>query len=149
VRLSPGEARRRFGAAPVARLATADAGGRPHVVPVTFAADGDLLVTAVDHKPKTTRDLRRLRNIAQNPRVALLADHYSADWDALWWARADGEAEIRDSDPHALRLLRDRYPAYAQTPPEGPFVVIRVVVWSGWAARAPSDGTDGPADGAG
>ncbi|MBO0786795.1 MAG: pyridoxamine 5'-phosphate oxidase family protein, partial [Actinobacteria bacterium] len=81
MRLAAGEARRRFAAARIARLATTGADGQPHLVPVTFALDGDLLYTAVDAKPKTTRQLRRLRNIRGNPRVSLLADHYQEDWD--------------------------------------------------------------------
>jgi PPOX class probable F420-dependent enzyme len=68
----------------VARLATADTGGRPHVVPIVFAVEGDLVWTAVDHKPKRTRALRRLENVRANPRVSLLADHYEEDWSALW-----------------------------------------------------------------
>src|SRR5947207_9112063 len=90
--LEPGEARRRFAAAVVARLATVTPDGRPHIVPVTFAVDGDVIYSAVDAKPKTTTRLARLRNIAAEPRVAVLADHYQADWDRLWWARADGAA---------------------------------------------------------
>jgi PPOX class probable F420-dependent enzyme len=78
----------------VARLATVSPDGRPHVVPVTFAVDGDVIYSAVDAKPKTTTRLARLRNITAEPRVAMLADHYEADWDRLWWARADGAATV-------------------------------------------------------
>ena len=88
--LAADEARQRFADAAVARLATVGPAGQPHLVPVTFAVDGDHIYTAVDAKPKTTANLRRLRNIAGNPRVAVLADHYEADWDGLWWARAPG-----------------------------------------------------------
>ena len=88
------QARQRFAAAPVARLATVGLAGQPHLVPVTFVLDGDHVYTAVDAKPKTTTNLRRLRNIGRDPRVAVLADHYEADWDRLWWARADGLASI-------------------------------------------------------
>ena len=94
MRLSEPEARRRLASARVARLATAAADGRPHIVPVTFAVDGDRIYTAVDHKPKTTTKLRRLRNIAENPQVSLLADDYSDEWAKLWWARADGYAGV-------------------------------------------------------
>ena len=92
--LDPAEARRRFAAAGVARLATVSPGGRPHLVPVTFAVDGDVIYSAVDAKPKTTTRLARLRNIAAEPRVAMLADHYGPDWDRLWWVRADGAATV-------------------------------------------------------
>jgi PPOX class probable F420-dependent enzyme len=140
VRLGEGEARRRFAAAPVARLATAGRDGRPHLVPVTFALDGDVLYTAVDAKPKTTTRLRRLANIAENPAVALLADHYTSDWDELWWVRADGHATILGSDDVAppLRLLAGRYPQYRATPPGGPVIRIRVERWTGWAAAVRS-----------
>ncbi|MGZ4272517.1 MAG: TIGR03668 family PPOX class F420-dependent oxidoreductase, partial [Solirubrobacteraceae bacterium] len=89
------EARERFAAARVARLATADAGGRPHLVPVVFAVEGDRIYTVVDAKPKRTTSLRRLANVLENPQVALLVDHYDdSDWDALWWARADGRGRV-------------------------------------------------------
>src|SRR5258706_15176176 len=89
------EARARFAASQVARLATVGADSLPHLVAVCFALDGDRIVTAIDHKPKRTTQLRRLRNIRANPNVCLLADYYDADdWTALWWARADGTARI-------------------------------------------------------
>ena len=75
------ESRRRFASARLAHLATADAGGQPHLVPIVFAIDGDVIYSAVDHKPKRTTALRRLANIAENPAVALLVDYYDdADW---------------------------------------------------------------------
>ena len=85
-------ARALFATAPVARLATVGADRRPHVVPITFALDGDTLYTAVDHKPKRTTRLRRLENLAANPRVASSPTTTTSDWSALWWVRADGEA---------------------------------------------------------
>ena len=88
--MTPHQARRRFAAARVARLATADAAGRPHIVPITFAVDGDVVYSAVDAKPKRRTALKRLANIAANPAVALLVDHYADDWNELWWVRADG-----------------------------------------------------------
>jgi PPOX class probable F420-dependent enzyme len=138
VNLDPAEARRRFAAAPVARLATVGPAGRPHLVPVTFAVDGERVYTAVDAKPKTTTDLRRLRNIAVDPRVAVLADHYEADWAALWWARADGTAVLLDRPADMagpLRLLAARYPQYRASPPAGPVIRIQVTRWTGWAAQ--------------
>ena len=122
MKLTGGEARARLAAARVARLATAGSDGLPHLVPVTFAVHGERIYTAVDHKPKTTPNLRRLRNIRENPRVALLADHYSDDWDTLWWVRADGRAAIltdRRQMAAPLRLLADRYWQYRQAPPPG------------------------------
>jgi PPOX class probable F420-dependent enzyme len=132
-------ARARFVAARVARLATADAGGRPHLVPVCFAVAGDTVYVAVDAKPKRTQKLKRLANLAENPAAALLADHYDdADWSRLWWARADGTARILEgSDPERLRaleLLAGRYRQYTETPPPGPVIAIDVVRWSEWTA---------------
>src|ERR1700753_1143105 len=86
-----------FTQSPIARLATSAADGKPHLVPVVFAVaadDHDVVYTAVDAKPKTTQRLRRLANIAPNPAVSLLVDHYAADWSQLWWVRADGIAAI-------------------------------------------------------
>jgi PPOX class probable F420-dependent enzyme len=130
------EARARFAAARVARLATADAGGRPHVVPIAFALDGDRLYSAVDSKPKRTTELRRLANVGENPRVAVLVDHYDDDdWSALWWARADGAGRVLEpDDPEARRaaeLLRDRYP---RIEPIGAVLTVDVDRWSGWQA---------------
>ena len=79
------EAGRLFAAAPVARLATVGPDGCPHLVPVVFAVDGDVVYTAVDGKPKVSLRLRRLANIAARPQVSLLVDHYDDDWSRLWW----------------------------------------------------------------
>ena len=133
------EARELFAAARVARLATADAAARPHLVPVVFAVAGDVVYSAVDAKPKRTTALRRLENIRRNPRVALLADHYDdSDWDALWWVRADGVARVLDgSDPearHAIALLVARYAQYRERPPHGLVLAVSVERWSGWRA---------------
>jgi PPOX class probable F420-dependent enzyme len=133
--MSPEEARTLFAGARVARLATADADGRPHIVPLVFAIDGDTIYSAVDRKPKRTRDLKRLRNVTENPQVALLADHYvDDDWDALWWARADGTGRVLDASPDAVALLRDRYRQYTDAPPDGPVLAVSVQRWSGWRA---------------
>jgi len=131
--------RARFAAARVARLATADASGRPHLVPVCFAVSGDVVYVGVDAKPKRTPRLKRLANLAENPRAALLADHYDdEDWSRLWWVRADGAARIlEDGDPErarALALLTARYRLSAETPPPGPVIAVDVTRWSGWAA---------------
>jgi PPOX class probable F420-dependent enzyme len=135
--MTPAQARERLTEARVARLATVSAQGQPHIVPVTFAVAGDVIYTAVDAKPKTTTNLRRLRNIAANPRVAVLADHYEQDWAGLWWVRADGTASLLDRPAdmaRPLQLLAARYPQYRASPPAGPVISIRVARWSGWAA---------------
>jgi len=122
----------RFAGCRVARLATAGPGGVPHLVPIVFALAGDVIHTAVDEKPKSTRRLKRLANIAANPRVSVLADHYEDDWSRLWWVRADGVARILESSPVGLAALVERYPQYRETPPPGPFLEITVERWSGW-----------------
>ncbi|MFI6795561.1 TIGR03668 family PPOX class F420-dependent oxidoreductase [Streptosporangium canum] len=130
------QARARFRDARVARLATADARGRPHLVPVTFDLDGDTVAFAVDHKPKRTTDLRRLRDIAANDRVCLLVDHYDDDWTRLWWVRADGRARVAGDGAdreRALARLAERYPQYCDRPPRGPVVLIAVESWTGWS----------------
>jgi PPOX class probable F420-dependent enzyme len=131
-------ARARFAAARVARLATADAAGRPHLVPIAFAVVGDTLYSAVDAKPKRTKALRRLANVRENPAVALLVDHWDDDdWGALWWARADGRGRVLDpAEPEARRAveeLRERYPRQRAT---GEVLAVDVGHWSGWAASA-------------
>ena len=135
--MTPSEASELFASARVARLATADATGQPHLVPLVFVLSGDDVFSAVDAKPKRTRSLRRLRNIAENPRVALLADHYDdSHWDALWWVRAEGEARVLDGDDAAprLALLAERYAQYRAEPPAGPLLAVAVTRWSGWHA---------------
>ena len=135
--MTSAEARELFASARVARLATADATGQPHLVPLVFALSGDSIFSAVDAKPKRTRALRRLANIAENPRVALLADHYDDDdWDALWWVRAEGEARVLEGDEAApgLALLVARYAQYRAEPPAGPLLAVTVTRWSGWHA---------------
>jgi PPOX class probable F420-dependent enzyme len=133
--VSPEEARERFAATRVARLATADRDGRPHIVPIVFALDDDRIYSAVDQKPKRTTALRRLANIAANPNVSLLADHYDDDWEKLWWVRADGRAIVldlhTDEAQHAVALLLRRYPQQRAT---GAVVRIDVERWSGWSA---------------
>ncbi|MHA7653444.1 TIGR03668 family PPOX class F420-dependent oxidoreductase [Mycobacterium sp. ML4] len=131
------EARARFAGSPVARLATVGPEGVPHLVPVVFAADGDVIYTAVDAKPKKSQRLRRLTNIEHNPAVSLLVDHYADDWTQLWWVRADGVASIAsDGDPldTGYRLLRAKYPQYQSIPLTGPVITVSVTRWSGWHA---------------
>jgi PPOX class probable F420-dependent enzyme len=130
------EARARFAAARVARLATADAAGRPHLVPTAFAVDGETIYSAVDAKPKRTRALRRLANVRENPTVSMLVDHWDEDdWARLWWVRADGTGRVLDpDDPEARRaveLLRGRYPRQRAA---GEVLAVDVARWSGWAA---------------
>jgi PPOX class probable F420-dependent enzyme len=122
--------------ATVARLATVGPGGRPHVVPITFVLEGRTLYFAVDAKPKRTTHLTRLRNIAANPAVAVLVDHYEDDWTRLWWVRADGSARVVEEEAHANRvieLLQQRYLQYRAARPPGPVVAISIERLSGWS----------------
>ena len=131
--MTPGEARTRFASASVARLATVMPDGRPHLVPVTFALDGDTIYTVIDAKPKRGTTLRRLTNIAANPRIAILVDVYDDDWRQLWWVRADGLASVEATHPRAVSLLRDRYEQYRDVEITGPVIVVRVDHWVGWS----------------
>ena len=119
----------------VARLATVGADGRPHVVPVCFALDGDTLYTAVDEKPKSTRRLRRLANIEANPQVEIVIDHWDEDWTRLWWIRLAGRAEIVEHDQRALELLQAKYSQYRDEPPAGLFILVRIESRSDWHGR--------------
>ena len=129
------DAEARFARSPVARLATAGADGRPHLVPVVFVLHGQIVYTAVDAKPKTTQRLRRLTNIESNPRVSLLVDHYDEDWTQLWWVRADGIATIHH-DGGAVQagrdLLRAKYAQYQSVSLDGPVIAVAVERWSSW-----------------
>ena len=140
--LDADEARRRFTEARVARLGTIDEGGgvfRPHVVPIVFVVSENTLLSAVDHKPKRTTALRRLANVEAEPGVSLLVDHYADDdWDALWWARADGTGTVHEPGTpvavRAVQLLAARYPQHRADPPAGPVLAVAVERWSGWSA---------------
>ena len=104
---------------------------------MAFALAGETVYSAVYAKPKRTRALRRLANVAAEPRVAVLADHYEEDWGALWWVRADGTGRILDAgEPegrNALGLLAGRYAQYRDAPPAGPVLAVDVARWSGWS----------------
>jgi PPOX class probable F420-dependent enzyme len=142
--LDQANARALFATATVARLATVGSSGHPHLVPITFALlDASTLVTAVDHKPKRTAELRRLANIEHSPCVSVLADHYEDDWEALWWVRADGTARVcRAAPAGAAQALAERYHQYRERPPRGPFVVVEVQRFSGWRATYSGDASN-------
>jgi PPOX class probable F420-dependent enzyme len=125
-------AQQQFSHARVARLATVSGDGSPHLVPIVFAVEGSRLISAVDHKPKSTTALRRLDNIAVNPFVSVLVDDYDDDWTHLWWARADGWAHVYDT--YDVTALVERYEQYRAQPPDGQVIVIEVDHWSGWSA---------------
>lgn len=133
------EARQRFTSCRVARMATVDASGLPHLVPIVFALDRDTVYSAVDQKPKRTTALRRLANIALHPGVALLVDEYTEHWDRLWWVRADGTATVHECGStvgaRGIAALAERYVQYAARPPVGPVIAVAVTRWSGWTAE--------------
>ncbi|MDH6280526.1 TIGR03668 family PPOX class F420-dependent oxidoreductase [Prescottella agglutinans] len=128
----------RFADAPVARMATVSADGDPHLVPVVFVVVADTIYTAVDDKPKTTRRLKRLANIAATGRVSLLVDHYADDWTRLWWVRVDGAAQVisteDDEGRRAVDALVAKYPQYRSMRPSGPVVAVRDLRWRSWSA---------------
>lgn len=136
--LDEGQRIGRFASAPVARLATLRADGTPRLVPITFALLGGVICSAVDDvKPKRSTRLARLDDVRHDPRVALVADHYAADWSTLWWVRVDGTAQVHDAGPlraDALAALVAKYPQYAAAPPDGAVLVITPTRWSGWSA---------------
>lgn len=145
MRLDPAEAQVRFAASPVLRLATAGNDARPHLVPCTFAVDSDGRVAiGIDNKPKSSpADLRRLRNISDNPLVSLLVDHYADDWTQLWWVRADGVASVEWSGQEYAShwdQLRAKYPQYEAQVLNGPVIAVTINSWSGWAFALGSSG---------
>jgi PPOX class probable F420-dependent enzyme len=145
------EARRRFEAARVGRLATVTPDRMPHLVPVVFALVDDFLYTAVDDKPKTTVALQQLANIDATGRASLLVDEYTEDWSTLWWTGVDGSAQVLTADSSergrtarrrgrpgqvgvALEALTRKYPQYVSQPPIGPVIALRVTRWQWWEA---------------
>ena len=121
----------------VARLATIDPDGRPHLVPIVFALDGDTLYSAVDRKPKRSRTLRRIENARVRHDVTILVDHYDEDWSRLWWLRLRGRARVLDEGDerdHALALLAEKYAQYRAEPPDGPVLAVDVTEIRAWEA---------------
>jgi PPOX class probable F420-dependent enzyme len=127
----------RLTTARVARLATTDPDGRPHLVPIVFALDGDTLYSAVDRKRKRSSKLRRIENARARPDVTILVDHYDEDWSGLWWIRLRGRARVLDDGDErerALALLAEKYPQYRTEPPDGPVLAVDVTEIRDWRA---------------
>ena len=122
----------------VARLATADAAGRPHVVPICYLLRGDSVYFTIDEKPKRKAgaNLKRLANLRENPRAALLVDRYDEDWSRLGWVMLQGRAEVLETGPEhdlAQAGLRARYPQLAAMRiGHLPVVAIRIDHAAGW-----------------
>jgi PPOX class probable F420-dependent enzyme len=129
--------RRRIADSRVARLATVDADGRPHLVPIVFVLAGDTLYSAVDAKPKRSRKLRRIENARRRPDVTVLIDHYDEDWTRLWWVRLRGEARVLDGGEeaaNALVLLAAKYEQYRKAAPGLPVLAIDIAELRAWRA---------------
>lgn len=109
-------------------------------MPVTFVAWHDVVVIAVDHKPKISTNLKRLRNIEATGRVALLVDEYDdTDWTRLWWVRVDGTARVIEDEAERSPLterLRERYQQYRENPPSGPVIYVSIDAVRGWAYQS-------------
>ena len=121
----------------MARLATLDPDGRPHLVPIVYVLDGETLYTAVDAKPKRSRTLRRIENARREPNVTVLVDSYEEDWRLLWWIRLRGRARVLDEGDEAARalaLLTAKYEQYREARPEPPVLAIDVEEWRSWSA---------------
>ena len=122
-------------------LATANAKGRPQVVPVCFVFDGQAIYSVLDAKPKTTplRQLRRVKNILANPQVSLVVDHYEEDWDKLQYILVSGDAELLESGEKwalAIAMLREKYPQYqAMDLDQSPVIKITPVRYSPWSPQ--------------
>ena len=129
-------------AARIGHLATADAGGRPHVMPVCFVRKGETIHTVLDEKPKRVdaRALKRVRNILENPRVALVVDRWDENWTRLAWVMARGRAEILEPGPEqarAVAALRARYPQYREMAlDQAPVIAIKIDRLTSWGALA-------------
>jgi PPOX class probable F420-dependent enzyme len=129
----------------IGHLATADAGGMPHVMPVCYAVDGDTLYITIDEKPKRRdRPLQRLRNIRENPHAAFVADHWDEDWSRLGWVMLRGRAEILEvgaEHDRAQALLVARYPQYrAMQLADLPVIALRISRATGWGDLSPQPG---------
>jgi PPOX class probable F420-dependent enzyme len=123
----------------VARLATLDADGRPHLVPIVFVLEGETLYSAVDAKPKRSRSLRRIENVRQRPEATVLVDSYEADWTRLWWVRLRCRGRVLEGGEEAeraLALLTAKYVQYRESPPGLPVLALDVQEWRGWSAWA-------------
>ena len=121
----------------MARLATIDPDGRPHLVPIVFAIEGETLYSAVDRKRKRSTTLQRIENARARPDVTILVDHYDEDWSRLWWIRLRGRARVLDDGEereHALALLVAKYPQYVAERPEGPVLAVDVTEIREWSA---------------
>lgn len=128
-----------LGTARVGRLGTVDTDGAVRLVPICFAVVGGHLVSAVDHKPKRTGQLRRLDDMAASGTATVLVDHYDEDWSRLWWVRVRGAAVVHAdgsaASEAALDALVTKYPQYREQRPRGPVYAVALdeLRWWRWA----------------
>ena len=129
----------RVRSARVGRMATVTPAYRPHVVPFVFVllerGSARVAYWAVDRKPKRSTDLKRIRNLEENPAVEFVVDGYEEDWERLWWVRCSGTARVVDSESErgsAMRALEEKYPQYGVDPPDGPVVAIDIEAIDSW-----------------
>jgi PPOX class probable F420-dependent enzyme len=122
----------------VARFATAEHGGQPHVVPICYAVYDNSVYFTIDEKPKqlTNKPLKRIRNLQINPHVALVVDRYEEDWTQLGWVMVQGEAALLDDgEEHtkAQRLLKARYPQlHGMQIGDLPVIAVRITRVVSW-----------------
>jgi PPOX class probable F420-dependent enzyme len=138
VNIDPPEMPRRLREGRVARLGTVGPDGRPHLVPCVFVLETETIYTPIDHKPKRTRRLQRLKNIEANPAATVLVDHYSEEWDKCWWVSTQGRARILEGDDEferARRLLMARYHQYTDPAQIHPIIAIDIDKWVGWQGK--------------
>jgi PPOX class probable F420-dependent enzyme len=131
------EALDRLDGARVGRFASVVPDGRPHVVAVTFAVTDGTVVHMIDHKPKTTQNLQRLRNVEATPEACLLVDGYDEDWSALWWVRVDGRVIVESEGGRwetARAVLAAKYHQYRDAPPTGPALFLSMDRVTHWAS---------------
>jgi PPOX class probable F420-dependent enzyme len=141
----PPQARELVRRARVGRLATSDAANRPHAIPICYACIDDFVYSVIDAKPKRNPlKLKRLRNISENPQVALVVDHYDDDWSQLAWVLLRGRCQIVTDEyeyGRALAALQDRYPQYRDmglaidTNPMMRITLERVIAWAHGVAK--------------
>jgi PPOX class probable F420-dependent enzyme len=138
MKMNAPEMRRLVGEGRVARLGTVGPDGRPHLTPCVFVLAADTIYTPIDHKPKRTRRLQRLKNIEANPSATVLVDHYSEVWDECWWVQLRGRARILESGDEFERargLLLARYRQYTDSAQIHPIIAIDIVEWVGWQGK--------------
>lgn len=135
IKLTDDDARQLVADARSGTLGTLTPDGAPHLVPFCFALDGWTVLSAIDHKPKSTMALRRLENIRTRPATSVLVDYFDEDWSTLWWVRGDGLARVIEGGTEreeAVDLLVEKYKQYQMVRPAGPVVAIEVTQWRSW-----------------